>query len=99
MSTDYLEHNAAQSARLLNVHSRKLCDGQVCCIHNRSAHTMRRFKQIWRDDRSLMERVCPHGVGHPDPDHLAYIASLRGSEYAQEEAIHGCDGCCAGAYA
>lgn len=36
----------------------------------------------WRDDRSFMERICPHGVGHPDPD----------DEHA--DPIHGCDGCC-----
>lgn len=32
----------------------------------------------------MMERVCEHGVGHPDPDCM----------YAQQDPAHGCDGCC-----
>jgi hypothetical protein len=35
-----------------------------------------------------MERICPHGVGHPDPDEYA-IAS------GGDAGVHGCDGCCA----
>ena len=31
-----------------------------------------------RFDRSFMERICVHGVGHPEGDDL----------------MHGCDGCC-----
>lgn len=31
-----------------------------------------------------MERICPHGVGHPDPDCM----------YAKRDTVHGCDGCC-----
>lgn len=63
------------------------CVGKYCTIHNRSDHSMRSFPQSWRGDQGFMERVCPHGVGHPDPDEITY-----------EWLIHGCDGCCAGAY-
>lgn len=42
----------------------------------------------WRADKGIMERVCRHGVGHPDPDDL--IVKSR-PELAD---IHGCDGCC-----
>lgn len=66
------------------------CKGRVCCIHNPSTHPMVNWPQHWRSDRSLMERICIHGVGHPDPDHLA---TLRLDE-REWEAIHGCDGCC-----
>jgi len=45
----------------------------------------------WRSDRRLMERVCPHGIGHPDPDDVAYRVS-RGEPATV--AVHGCDGCC-----
>jgi hypothetical protein len=31
-----------------------------------------------------MERICDHGVGHPDPD-----------EFMADVWVHGCDGCCA----
>jgi hypothetical protein len=41
-----------------------------------------------------MERVCVHGVGHPDPDHLAFIEREFGELFARVEAVHKCDGCC-----
>ena len=98
MSTSYLEHNNAQGARMLNVHDASTCIGQVCSIHNRSHHSMRAFPQIWRNDRALMERRCPHGVGHPDPDHLHFLATKLDPVALLNEAVHGCCGCCAGAY-
>ncbi len=52
------------------------------------------FKTHWREDRSLMERICEHGVGHPDADHLKFIARVKGEKAAQTESIHGCCGCC-----
>lgn len=50
---------------------------------------MRSFPQLWRTDRGVMERVCPHGVGHPDPDEVYRDI---------DDFVHGCDGCCEGAY-
>ena len=43
-----------------------------------------------------MERICKHGVGHPDPDDLAFkkrIAEKFGRD-SYDEGIHGCCGCC-----
>lgn len=48
---------------------------------------MNLWPQNWRSDRGIMERICEHGVGHPDPDD-----PKAGNKY---EAVHGCDGCCA----
>ena len=80
---DKLEHS---DITLFNVHSSTQCAGQPCTIHNRTDHHMRSFSQHWRDDRKIMERICPHGIGHPDPDSpLAHDS---------HEWIHGCDGCC-----
>jgi len=47
---------------------------------------MRSFPQWWRSDRGIMERVCKHEIGHPDPD----------SPWPPESAewVHSCDGCC-----
>jgi hypothetical protein len=64
------------------------CLGRFCTLHNRSEHSMRGFPQAWRVDRGIMERICPHGVGHPDPDEYKFITSPH-------LATHGCDGCCA----
>lgn len=91
MTWGTLEHRTGE----IRVHDPQKCAGTPCSIHNRSAHSMRAFPQHWRGDRGLMERMCPHGVGHPDPDHLAHVRATRGDEAAVTESIHGCDGCCA----
>lgn len=52
---------------------------------------MRDFPTHFREDRQIMERICPHGIGHPDPDDAAFRAS-RGDD----DTVHGCDGCCYG---
>jgi hypothetical protein len=54
---------------------------------------MRDWPLNWRADTGVMERICEHGVGHPDPDHLDYARSLDATR-AEGQAIHGCDGCC-----
>lgn len=65
-----------------NVHPRGSCMGEHCVIHRPSEHHMRDWASHYRQDRAMLERICPHGVGHPDPDHVG-------------DATHGCDGCCA----
>jgi len=70
---------------LINVHSKKACKGEYCCIHNPSKHHMADWPQNWREDRRIMERICEHGIGHIDPDQ-----PLR----SIEDGTHGCDGCC-----
>jgi hypothetical protein len=63
---------------VLKVHPRSVCEGKgiPCCIHSPSEHHMRAWELNWRSDTGAMERFCPHGVGHPDPDHMAYVLSL-----------------------
>lgn len=76
--------------KLLFVHSKEDCLGPHCVIHNPSIHSMRGFKLLWRAaglwdiKPSHFERICPHGIGHPDPDNRNY----------EDLAVHGCDGCC-----
>lgn len=74
----------------IRCHDDLSCRGEFCTLHNRSDHSMRSFPQNWRADRGIMERICPHGVGHPDPDELTLDMYGRG--------IHGCDGCCSLSY-
>jgi hypothetical protein len=89
----------------LKVHAPEVCAGSTCVIHNPSEHSMREFPVYFRLDRdALAERMCPHGVGHPDPDSLDYLASRMSLDTAafEEErrwlGIHGCCGfgCCRG---
>jgi hypothetical protein len=83
---------AILSTRLVlhNIHPEDRCAGRPCVIHNRSDHHMRGWRLLWRDDRGIFERVCPHHVGHPDPDQLGYWRET--GQTAQ--GVHGCDGCC-----
>lgn len=91
------------------IHSPDDCQSRPCVIHAPSDHSMRSFPTHFRFDRGLMERICPHGVGHPDPDDLNYKladAELRATALESQteresilgkaiaEGIHGCDGCC-----
>lgn len=69
---------------VINAHPPSKCAGDNCVIHNPSDHHMRSWPTNWRSDRQMMERTCPHGVGHPDPDDI------------NPDTSHGCDGCCRG---
>lgn len=83
MESQFLENTDIK----ITCHDADKCAGQYCTIHKRSNHAMRSFPQMWRDDRGFMERICPHGVGHPDPDEV-YLKS-------KWDWSHACDGCCA----
>lgn len=48
------------------------------------AHTIRR-------ETGLVEHLCPHGVGHPNPGSVIWMAEVTGQE---SWGVHGCDGCC-----
>jgi hypothetical protein len=74
--------------RIMYTHDEGTCYGEFCTIHNRSEHSMRSFPQNWRGDSGIMERICAHGIGHPDPDEYKLI----GQPHLK---THGCDGCCA----
>lgn len=92
------EYTTGTGQRLVAVHPRSECLGSYCPIHNPSDHPMQNFATHWRPDRGLMERICPHGVGHPDPDHIERTRELRGDQAADTEIVHGCDGCCGSSY-
>lgn len=87
--TYILENN--EEYTLVNTHPEYSCSDQPACpIHKKSNHSMRSFPQWFRSDNGLMERTCPHGIGHPDPDGLHFFEA-QGIEGMD---VHGCDGCC-----
>ena len=76
----------------MRVHARHTCDPAfTCIIHSPTNHHMRSWHLHWRSDRGIFERICPHSIGHPDPDQREFW-KLRGRT---GEGVHGCDGCCA----
>jgi len=73
------------------VHPPTVCAGENCCIHNPSAHSMLSFPQHFgRRGTVFMERECPHGFFHPDPD------DPKTKNWVERR--HNCDGCCKGCY-
>lgn len=86
----------AGGVNLVNIHPKKLCEGENCVIHNQSDHVMRalplhvRIPGPWDIKPQHFERICEHGIGHPDPDDMRYWKAV-----GQESiGVHGCDGCC-----
>lgn len=79
-------------------HPQDRCQGTHCVIHNPSAHPMRSWPMNIRET-ALIERLCRHSIGHPDPDSWRAMNRL---DYGNAEIdygyqIHGCDGCCTAA--
>lgn len=73
---------------LRRVHTRAQCqDPNRCVIHHRTDHHMSEWPLVWHGGLFAMwqgfERICPHGIGHPDPD-----------DALNSDVPHACDGCC-----
>jgi len=59
---------------------------------------------VTRRETGLIEHLCPHGIGHPNPGSARWVAEGFGMDNdhtddeidANESAwlVHGCDGCC-----
>ena len=83
---------AVSNGMLGHVHSSSSCQGQPwgCWIHDPRPHPLDKAPVRWRDDKSTAERICDHGVGHPDPQDAAFWWNTQGRDVT----IHGCDGCC-----
>lgn len=84
--------------KMRGVHPEGTCALEHCVVHNPSGHHMRGWKTHWRQDRGIMERICPHGIGHPDPDDMAFHAHRIQQEARnledlgmQEEAVRALD--------
>lgn len=86
----------------LTTHPESACIDRAphpCIVHRPSDHHMRDWPINYRADKGVSERICPHGVGHDDPDDVDYqLYNFRksGGDPKHEKYIgsHGCDGCC-----
>lgn len=77
-----MEKSTLVGGQVIYTHPAYACMGEYCTIHKNSDHHMKEWPQNWRGDVGIMERICSHGVGHPDPDEIKKWPG------------HGCDGCC-----
>ncbi len=78
--------------RIVGVHPFGGCKGR-CVLHAPTQHAMSHLPLHYRVDRGIFERICPHGVGHPDPDQYDHWEASGDTG----QAVHGCCGesCCA----
>jgi hypothetical protein len=77
-----------------SVHAAVACAGRPCPFHAPSDHPLKDAPiNVRFDKHALVERFCEHGVGHDDPDSVAWLHSI-GETWA---GVHGCDGCCVSA--
>lgn len=69
------------------------CYERGCVVHSPSTFALSDAPLNWRQDRHQFERICKHGVGHPDADQAEYN-TWHGMAH---ENIHGCcpERCCA----
>ncbi len=78
------------TGQVLTVHRRTSCSG-VCPIHAVSDHPLANWPTNWNAPNGIMERECPHGQLHPDPDD--FTVRIVGVAWHADD----CDGCCQGA--
>ena len=76
----------------LTVHPASACADRDygCPIHAPSDHPLRLAPLRWWGNRAVLERICVHGAGHPDPDQAEYERRVHGRDIRG----HACDGCC-----
>jgi hypothetical protein len=93
---EQLEKYTTGTGQKILVHNKDDCFGDNCCIHNPSDHIMKDWPTHWRQDRMMMERICKCGVGHPDPDDLAFKKAMaeKFERKTYDSGVHGCCGCC-----
>lgn len=87
---DFYEMTVGAGGQGIFHHTLEHCDGPPCPFHSPSLHSMIEEPMNWRSDRQLLERICIHGIGHPDPDSLRWL-NKNGID---DRGVHGCDGCC-----
>lgn len=60
-----MEQHLLELGQVLQTHGAGTCLGQWCSIHRPMPGPWATWPRYWRDDRGIMERICPCGVGHP----------------------------------
>lgn len=84
-----MELHDLESGQAIFTHEAGECIGEWCVIHRPMPGPWESWPRVWRGDRGIVERRCPHGVGHPVAE-MHEWSIMMGQEV---DLIHGCDGC------
>lgn len=82
---------AIHNGILSKVHRAEHCLGPHCWVHNPSTHHMCTWPVEWSANERTAQRICQHGLSHPDPDDVAFH-----QDHGRDVTMHDCDGCCIG---
>lgn len=84
------EQYVTGTGQAVRVHRAQDCvtspEAPWCVIHNPMPGPWATWRTHWRTDRKIMERICPHGVGHPAAEYYQRALSTLALD-------HGCDTC------
>jgi hypothetical protein len=88
--TGYWTDTEIPNIRIAGIHAIFDCR-KPCAIHNSpSDHKLSTAPLNWNEHRGILERICSHGLGHPDHDSALYYNSTNQGNTN----VHACDGCC-----
>lgn len=78
----------------LVTHSPDACEGRLCDVHDRRGpDPWASWPLNWREDRAIMEVICPCGVGHPTIAQAQYWRTVFAAPWLFLAAVsHGCCG-------
>lgn len=82
----YLPAPGSEGTFVVNVHSAGQCAGKGCAFHGPSDHWARDMPLTWVHDKGgKVQRICPHGARHDDPDDWAFRRKMgeNPSRYAK----------------
>lgn len=85
-----METYTTGTGQVMNVHTQDTCRGTYCVIHRPMPGVWDDWPTHWRHDRAIMERICPHGTGHPAQEQVEHWVATDQAW----QSVHGCDGCC-----
>lgn len=91
--TWYLPSPDGEGTLVYNAHPAGQCAGGSCALHGPSDHWASGMPLHWEysaETGGVMERLCPHGVRHDDPDDLDF-RRRRGMPTRREPLRARCD--------
>lgn len=60
-----MEQHLLETGQVIQTHTRGECIGHWCAIHQPMPGPWATWPRFWREDRRILERICPCGIGHP----------------------------------